>query len=176
MKVSHIAPLLGALWGIPSAFSQDAPLLTPNTLEDLVNRDNLLGHARQFLAFSELSNGTRAFGSKGHQATLKYVADLLEETGYYDIELEEFTYSYSEAKAQFFANGKEYLTRGLGYSPSGDITGSVVVVNDLGCNAVGFLPTSHYLCPHHTRSIHLSLIFQQRSKARSHSFSVGHVT
>lgn len=137
MKVSHFASLLGALLAISPALSQDSPLLTPDALEDLVNRDALLEHARQFLAFSELSNGTRAFGSKGHQATLQYVAELLEATGYYDIEFEEFTYSYSEAKAQFFADGNEYLTRGLGYSPSGDVTESVVVVNDLGCNSVG---------------------------------------
>src|SRR5690242_9794421 len=131
MKVSKFASLL-ALWGISYVFSQEteAPLLSPDALEDLIDRSALLAHAEQFLAFSKLSNGTRAFGSKGHQATLQYVKDLLEETGYYDVELEEFVYSYSEAKAWFFADGKEYLTKGLGYSPSGDITGSVVVVND----------------------------------------------
>ena len=140
MRASHFTSLLGALWTVSPLLSRDSPLLSPDALEDLVNRDALLEHARQFLAFSELSNGTRAFGSKGHQATLQYVAELLEATGYYDTKFEEFTYSYSEAKAQFFADGKEYLTRGLGYSPSGDVTGSVVVVNELGCNPVGFLP------------------------------------
>lgn len=117
------------------------PLVEPEQLEALVNREALLGHAHEFLKFSKLSNGTRAFGSEGHRATLQYIKDLLDATDYYDVELETFTYSYSEAKAQFFANGKEYLTRGVGYSPSGDVTGPLVVVNDLGCNAVSRVRT-----------------------------------
>lgn len=141
MHLSHTASLL-ALWAIAPAFSQSAPLLTPQALEDLVNRENLLNHATQFLAFSELSNGTRAFGSKGHDATIRYIKGLLDETGYYDTEFEEFVYSYSEATAQFSANGQSYPTKGLGYAPSGEVTGPVVVVNNLGCEAVSAPPSS----------------------------------
>lgn len=173
MRLSHIVPLF-ALWAVVPVLSQDAPLLTPQALEDLVNRDNLLNHAAQFLAFSELSNFTRAFGSKGHNATIWYIKDLLDATGYYDTEFEEFVYSYSEATAQFSANGQSYPTKGLGYAPSGEVTGPVVVVNDLGCTAVmtpsldSRLMPSHYT-PYRPTSLPLS-------KATSHLSYEEHAT
>ncbi|KAJ3550933.1 hypothetical protein NMY22_g128 [Coprinellus aureogranulatus] len=124
MKLLHFSAFF-AIWGVAPVLSQDNPPLNPQALEDLVNRDNLLKHAEQFLAFSELSNGTRAFGSKGHDATIRYIKRLLDETGFYDTEFEEFVYSYSEATAQFSVNGHSYPTRGLGYAPSGEVTGPV---------------------------------------------------
>ncbi|RXW24388.1 hypothetical protein EST38_g1496 [Candolleomyces aberdarensis] len=114
------------------------PLVVPKALEDSINRRNLLKHAHQFLDFSKLSNNTRAFGSKGHQATLQYIKRLLDQTGAYDIEFEKFTYAYSEATSQLYVDGESYPTKGVGYSPSGNITAPLAVVNNLGCEASDF--------------------------------------
>jgi hypothetical protein len=110
--------------------------LTPKALENTISSKNLLAHAEQFLSFSKLSNGNRAFGSKGHEATIRYVKKLLDRTGYYDVEFQAFTYPYSESTSQLTVDGQAVFTQAFTYAPGGDAVAPVGLVSNDGCLAV----------------------------------------
>ncbi|KAF5310485.1 hypothetical protein D9611_012322 [Ephemerocybe angulata] len=111
------------------------PLVNSVALQALTSKLTLLGHAREFLKFSQLSGGTRAFGSKGHNATVSYIKTLLDLTGYYDTQLQTFPYLFSSGSATFAANNEEFTTKWFTYGPSGDVTALLVPVANLGCDA-----------------------------------------
>lgn len=110
--------------------------LTARALQNTISSKNLLSHAEQFLKFSKLSNGTRAFGSQGHEATIHYVKRLLERTGYYDVEFQTFTYPYSDSRSQLTVDGESIPTQSFTYAPGGDVTGPVGLVSNDGCLVV----------------------------------------
>lgn len=136
--------LLFALAGI--SFAQDVvvigggygrkPLVTSTKLQQEIHSHNLVKHAKQLVNFSKLSNGTRAFGSLGHNATLSYIKGLLDKTNFYDTVYQTFPYLYSDGNATFSANGTSYSASWFTYGPAGDVTAPLVIVNDLGCEAV----------------------------------------
>ena len=145
--------LLLALAGISSA--QDAvvagggygqkPLVTSAKLQHEIHSPNLIKHAKQLVNFSKLSNGTRAFGSLGHNATLSYIKGLLDETNFYDTVYQTFPYLYSEGNATFSANGTSYSASWFTYGPAGDVTAPLIIVNDLGCEAVSANSFLHHM-------------------------------
>lgn len=110
--------------------------ITSSALQALVSRHTLLAHARQFVKFSEQSGGTRAFGSRAHNSTVRYIKTLLDATLFYDTTLQTFPYLYSSGSAQITANGTALTSRWFTYGPSGDVSANLVVVNNLGCDAV----------------------------------------
>lgn len=110
--------------------------LTARALQNTISSKNLLSHAEQLLQFSKLSNGTRAFGSQGHEATIHYVKRLLDRTGFYDVEFQTFTYPYSESRSQLTIDGEVVPTQAFTYAPGGDATGPVALVSNDGCLAV----------------------------------------
>jgi hypothetical protein len=112
------------------------PLVTSTKLQQEIHSHNLVNHAKQLVNFSKLSNGTRAFGSLGHNATLSYIKGLLDKTNFYDTVYQTFPYLYSDGNANFSANGTSYSTSWFTYGPAGDVTAPLVIVNDLGCEAV----------------------------------------
>ncbi|RXW24391.1 hypothetical protein EST38_g1495 [Candolleomyces aberdarensis] len=117
--------------GLPSR----KPAVTTDGLERLISRSKLLAHAEQFFSFAQLSNGNRAFGSKGHEATIQYIKRLLDRTGYYDVEFQTFTYPYAESRSQLTVDGKDLLTQAFTYSPGGDVTAPIAIVSNVGCEA-----------------------------------------
>lgn len=121
--------------GIDS-YTHRKPFVVPSTLIRGVDASNLLNHANQFVKFSKLSNGTRAFGSKGHNATVQYIKKLLDKTNAYTTEYQTFPYLYSEGNAAFSANGTDYTTAWFTYGPAGDVTASLQVVAGVGCELV----------------------------------------
>ncbi|PPQ85298.1 hypothetical protein CVT25_010071 [Psilocybe cyanescens] len=114
------------------------PLVVSQTLQNSIKSSNLLEHARQFVKFSKLSNGTRVFGSEGHNATVKYIKSQLDKTGYYDTEFQTFPYLFSQGTATFSANGTAYDSAWFTYGPAGDVTAPLVVVDNLGCTLADF--------------------------------------
>ncbi len=79
----------------------------------------------------------RVFGSEGHQGTLDYIQDQLEALdGYYDVQVQPFVEPYSYGNARCAVNDVLQKVTAIAYSPSGNITGPVVVVKNSGCNAV----------------------------------------
>lgn len=112
------------------------PFVVPSTLIREVDARNLVNHANQFVKFSKLSNGTRAFGSKGHNATVQYIKGLLDRTNAYTTEYQTFQYLYSEGNAAFSANGTDYTTAWFTYGPAGDVTAPLQFVAGVGCELV----------------------------------------
>jgi hypothetical protein len=82
--------------------------------------------------------GNRAIGTKGHDDTVKYILDQFRPLGsYYNVTTQPFQVRLQTAGTAAFAiNGAKQATGTVGYSPSGNLTGNVVVVENLGCNAV----------------------------------------
>jgi len=112
------------------------PLVDSDGLQSSIHSKNLLNHAEQFVKFAQISNGTRAFGSVGHNATVAYIKKLLDKTGYYDTVLQTFPYLYSSGTTQLSANGTDYTSGWFTYGPEGDVTAPIGVVNNLGCELV----------------------------------------
>ena len=129
------------------------PLVTSTGLQRELHSHNLVNHAKQLVNFSKLSNGTRAFGSLGHNATLSYIKGLLDRTKFYDTVYQTFPYLYSDGNATFSANGTSYSASWFTYGPAGDVTAPLVIVNDLGCEAVS--PNSFL---HHRIMVNLSSV------------------
>jgi hypothetical protein len=80
--------------------------------------------------------GSRAFGTVGHNLTVSYIKDLLDGTGYYDTEVQSFQHLYSQGTAEFSAAGKKYETGWFTYGPAGNVSAKVVNVDGLGCGLV----------------------------------------
>ncbi|EAU89967.1 LAP1 [Coprinopsis cinerea okayama7 len=118
------------------------PLVDSDELQASISAHNLLAHARQLDAFADLTSTgigrNRAFGSLGHNATVDYIKQLLDETGYYDTYLETFPWQYSESRVQFFVGEEQYATAPFTYGPAGDVEAPIVPVNALGCTAADF--------------------------------------
>lgn len=112
------------------------PLVSSTLLQLTISSNNLLKHAKNLYKFANDNGGTRAFGSKGHNATVNYIKKLLDDTKYYDTELQTFPYLFSEGTSKFSANGTDYATSWFTYGPAGDVTAPIVVVNNLGCDLV----------------------------------------
>ena len=121
------------------------PLVTSTRLQQEIHSHNLVKHARQLVNFSKLSNGTRVFGSLGHNATLNYIKGLLDKTNFYDTVYQTFPYFYSDGSATFSANGTSYSTSWFTYGPAGNVTAPLVIVNDLGCEAVSLNSSLHHI-------------------------------
>ncbi|KAJ3503991.1 hypothetical protein NMY22_g18065 [Coprinellus aureogranulatus] len=112
------------------------PLVSSTALQALTSKLTLLGHAQQFLKFSQLSDGTRAFGSRGHNATVNYIKGLLDATRYYDTELQTFPYLFSSGDSTFAVNNNAVESEWFTYGPAGDVTAPLVPVANLGCESV----------------------------------------
>jgi len=129
--------LVGALARATPQKATSLPLVESKKLQRVLLRSNLLGHAQALTEHAKLSNGTRAFGTKGHNATVAYIKQKLDATGYYDTELQTLDYVLSEGTANFTAvvrgEQKNFDTEWLLYGPAGTAEGKLVVVNDIGC-------------------------------------------
>jgi len=125
---------------------QSQPPVQSNQLRRAIMRSNLLKHADALEEQAKLSNGTRAFGTKAHNATVHYIKKKLDATGYYDTELQTFEHLFSEGTANFTAviggAQKNYDSEWFTYGPAGEVKGKFVVVSELGCTAVCLLPES----------------------------------
>ncbi|KAF8249186.1 Zn-dependent exopeptidase [Wilcoxina mikolae CBS 423.85] len=105
---------------------------------------NLLKHADALVSQAASSGGNRVFGSTGHNATVKYIKDLLDSTGYYDIELQTFPFVVSDGTSSFSATisgaKKDYTNEYLTYAPSGTVTSTLMVAKNVGCNGPDYDP------------------------------------
>jgi Zn-dependent M28 family amino/carboxypeptidase len=148
------------------AASPLAPEVTPARagdearLREALTVGGILRHERALDRIGKRFNNNRASGTKGFDASVDYVANLLENAGY-DVQKQTFTYQvYTELAApelervkprpRTFTAGTEFLT--LDYSGSGNVSGRVVPTKDVlipppaapgstsGCEPADFLP------------------------------------
>ena len=133
-----------------------------STLRTAVTAEGIKAHMQALQDIADANGGTRASGTPGYDASLLYVKELLEGTGYYDVTVQDFLFDSFHETAdpvfervspdpKTFANPDEFLT--MDYSDTGDVTGKLVPTNDIvippgaeastsnsGCEASDFTP------------------------------------
>ena len=118
-----------------------APLVTSDELQALIDLDELRGGAQQLQDFAyAYPDRNRVFGGQGHNDTVNFLAEVLEATGYYDVEIQPFVELYSGGNYSLSVNGQSTNATGFTYTPSGRVNATIVAVNNLGCNATDFPP------------------------------------
>lgn len=111
-----------------------ADLTMSEDLRVAVESEAIHAHLDQLYAFAQANNGIRAAGTRGHDLSVRYVADLLDDAGY-EVTLDEFTFPFFTETAPSeltvvggptFAGG-DHL-RAMIFSASGDVTAPIVAV------------------------------------------------
>ncbi|CAE6409563.1 unnamed protein product [Rhizoctonia solani] len=120
--------------------------LTSSNLQNDIKLPALKVHAKFLQSFADKSNGTRVFGSKGHNASVDYVATIAKLAGY-DVQRQTFPYEYSEVLAQTFVAEAPINISAMTYSPStppGGLTAPLILIPDTdappsaGCTPADF--------------------------------------
>ncbi|KAF2263299.1 Zn-dependent exopeptidase [Lojkania enalia] len=114
------------------------PLVSSKKLQNLVTLEDLLAGSQDLQDIADANGGNRAFGGGGHNATVDYLVKTLEELDYYDVSTQQFVELFSAATVDFTAAGTEYSAGYMTYSPSGQASGSLIQVNNLGCIVADF--------------------------------------
>ncbi|KAK0383703.1 hypothetical protein NLU13_9614 [Sarocladium strictum] len=112
--------------------------VTSEALQELITLDDLLAGSQKLQDFADAHGGNRAFGSGGHNATVDWLYDTLDATGYYDVVKQPFVELFASASAELTVGGKEIENRPMTYTPGGSGTGKLVYVEGFGCTAAEF--------------------------------------
>lgn len=125
-----------ALPALAAASNDSTPGVDSESLQELINIEDLLEGSQALQEIADENDGNRAFGSSGHNATVEYFVKTLEETGYYDVVKQPFTELYADATSTITVDGEEITSKPLTYTPSGSATGAALVnVANIGCTA-----------------------------------------
>jgi Zn-dependent M28 family amino/carboxypeptidase len=145
-------------------FASAAPPTDTEVLRGAVTTAGILEHENTFQTIATANGGTRASGTPGYDASLAYVKEQLDDTGYFTTRVQEFDFDFFQetAPAEFQRVSPNPLTYTLvdhfltmEYSGSGDVTGALVPTNDIvlppgptasssnsGCEPADFKPAS----------------------------------
>jgi Zn-dependent M28 family amino/carboxypeptidase len=107
--------------------------ITYDRLLDCVDTDGVLGHLEAFQAIADANGGTRASATPGYDASVDYVAGLLEDAGY-EVTRQQFDFPFFEETApatleQVTPTPTTYETAIFEYSGGADVTGTAVPVD-----------------------------------------------
>lgn len=108
-------------------------------LQAAITQEKLLAGSKTLLSFAEKYPGrTRITGSNGHNDTVNWLKSELEALDYYDVSLQEFftVVMVSGTVNTFTVDGEAVEALLFDFSGSGNATAPLVVVNNLGCEAV----------------------------------------
>lgn len=144
-----------------------APSVDSQQLRAAVNVDGVRDHMQALQAIADANGGIRASGTPGYDASLEYVKDQLDATGYYDVTVQPFIYDVFRELAppemeRIAPDPRVYVNQGedaevatMEYSGNGDVTGGLVGTNDIvippgpeasssnsGCEPGDFTPAS----------------------------------
>lgn len=102
-------------------------------LEDAVSVNGILQHLRELQVIANRNDGNRASGLPGHTASAAYVAKQLKKAGY-TVKRQKFTFAFSRelepaTLTQTAPTTQDFDTATFDYSGSGDVTGSVVNID-----------------------------------------------
>ncbi|KAL0948615.1 hypothetical protein HGRIS_010424 [Hohenbuehelia grisea] len=126
----------------PAANELAARNVTSAALQNSLSLDSLLAHAKKLTEFATLSNGTRALGTAGHNATVTYIKQLLDDTGAYTTQLQSFPTLIADSMLwNLTVDGQKFESKGfmpsnffeLGDASADPITGRVVTIPNSGC-------------------------------------------
>jgi aminopeptidase Y len=117
-----------------------------NTIAKLLECVDVSGvreHQAAFQAIADANGGTRVSGTPGYDASADYVVERMEAAGY-DVTVQEFVFQTFINLAPPIleqvapAPGGPIVNNIMSYSGSGNVTASVTVVPNLGCDASDF--------------------------------------
>ncbi|KAF2180249.1 hypothetical protein K469DRAFT_640064 [Zopfia rhizophila CBS 207.26] len=120
------------------------PLVDSKALQDSIKPEALLKGAQALQDFAYAHpERNRLFGGAGHNDTVNYLVEELEALdGYYKVEKQEWhSLAQVNGTASLLINGTDYNPNVMEYSPSGNVTAPIVVVNNLGCNSSDYPST-----------------------------------
>tara|TARA_R110002003_G_scaffold232_9_gene16763 strand:+ start:1158 stop:2681 length:1524 start_codon:yes stop_codon:yes gene_type:complete len=117
---------------------EEKPLVSTEALIKDVNLEDLLAGSQKLQDIADANGGNRAFGGGGHNATTEWLYQTLLETGAYDVYKQPFVELFTAATVSLTAAGEPIPAEYLTYGPSGNVNGTLVKVNDLGCNATDY--------------------------------------
>ena len=110
-------------------------------LQSKVSVDATMAHLEKLQEIADANGGTRVAGSKGYDASVDYVAELLRDKGF-DVQTPEFTMGvFTVGNEQLSVNGKPVEAHVIdfsGASPAQGATGRLVAApadEDPGCTA-----------------------------------------
>ncbi|KAF2204355.1 Zn-dependent exopeptidase [Delitschia confertaspora ATCC 74209] len=120
------------------------PLVNSKALQSSIKIKELMKGAQklQDLAYSHPERN-RLMGGAGHNDTIKYIKNTLESLGgYYKVELQQFSTLIQLSEESSLTISNAPVQHGvMEYSPSGNATAPVIVVNNFGCEASDY-PTT----------------------------------
>lgn len=137
MKGSLVSAVV-ALPALAAAADKKKPLVNSQKLQSLINIEDLLAGSQKLQDFADAHGGNRAFGGGGHNATVDWLYDTLEATGYYDVVKQPFTEIFSSGTATLSVDGEEVEAGIMTYTPGGTVNGPLVAVANLGCDAADY--------------------------------------
>ncbi|KAF2855735.1 leupeptin-inactivating enzyme 1 precursor [Plenodomus tracheiphilus IPT5] len=137
--IALAAPVLAQYDAKPQKPKPDnKKLVSPKELIKKIKLDDLLAGSQKLQDFADENGGNRAFGSGGHNATTEWLYQTLKKTGYYDVYKQPFVELFTAATVKATVAGADIAADYLTYGPSAEVSGNLVKVNDLGCNATDF--------------------------------------
>ena len=134
MKTStrSLASVALALPALASA-NKCKPYVDSESLQALVDIDDLVAGSQKLQDLADAHGGNRAFGSGGHNATVDYLVDTLTALDYYDVVKQPFTELFAAASGGVSINGASVEGNIMTYTPAGQVSGTLVQGNALGC-------------------------------------------
>lgn len=106
------------LAGCSSTSEPDSPPVDASALAASVTEGGVVAHLEQLQTIAENNNGNRAAGTSGYDASVDYVAQVLEDKGF-DVETPEFEFHKFDVRTEALRSGDRDLeVRALSYSPS----------------------------------------------------------
>lgn len=121
------------LVALPPASAVDE--VNTKRLRDAVTVNGILAHERALQRIANDNDGTRASGTPGYEASLTYVAGQLRRAGYH-VRRQAFTFPFyrelaAPTLAQVSPTATTYESATFDYSPTGDVTGTLVPTTDV---------------------------------------------
>lgn len=139
MKLYNTAVIAAlALPTLSLAKERCKPNVNSAALQDLIKLEDLLAGSRKLQDFADANNGTRVFGSLGHNLTVDYLYDTLKGLDYYEVFKQPFVELFYTGSASLVIDEVDYDAGIMTYSPSGSASAPLVLVSNVGCDAIDY--------------------------------------
>ncbi|KAK2758816.1 Leucyl aminopeptidase yscIV [Arachnomyces sp. PD_36] len=123
----------------PRRQEDEAPLVSPEALQALIKIDDLVAGSQTLedIAYS-YPERNRVFGGESHNEAIDWIIEELEKTDYYDVVKQEQVHPWSRSDQTLTVDGVKHEPQTMTYSPSGEVTAQLVLVDNLGCKAADY--------------------------------------
>ncbi|KAF1982168.1 Zn-dependent exopeptidase [Aulographum hederae CBS 113979] len=114
--------------------------VTSEALQDLITMEALMdkGHHLEDIAY-DTPERNRVIGSPGHQGTVDWIYDSLDELDYYDVVRQPFVaLVQTVGEGNVTVKGEVLEAALMEYSPGGQVTAPIVAVANIGCEPADY--------------------------------------